>query len=197
MPTILEEAAAAVDGPRRDAYGPPHKNHCLTSRPFFEMTGHDLGWRNVILFNVAQKLSRLAHTEKRDSLVDVCGYLRNYEMCLEAEAKVLGEPVDGVLPPLPTADIDMDRLNHEALAEEARGVELPTIPAKKPTLHITVDDIGAKFKTRDGRTATIHSFEDTTYSARGAINGLYECWNKAGQFFDGEDGSPDDLVERL
>lgn len=38
---------------------------------------------DVCMFNVLQKVSRLAHTkDHRDSLVDICGYVANYESIL-------------------------------------------------------------------------------------------------------------------
>lgn len=101
--TVIEKAQAAVDGPRQKDYGHPIENHGCTGQMF------DL-WQDRFLdandfhgnpkleaaittcaFNIIQKLSRLGQTPHHiDSLVDIVGYARNWEMCLDE-----GNPVDG------------------------------------------------------------------------------------------------------
>lgn len=91
--TVLEEAARVVDGPRGKDYGRPTANHGCTGAMFeawltrFWTAGADeLGDRERVAvmtcaFNLCQKLSRLAQTpDHRDSLVDIAGYARNWEM---------------------------------------------------------------------------------------------------------------------
>jgi hypothetical protein len=83
--TILDEAARIVDGPREADYGTPYDNHTLTGQLFHlwldrfrEAQGTNLPVE-VCVFNIMQKLSRMAHKVTRDTLVDLAGYARNIE----------------------------------------------------------------------------------------------------------------------
>ena len=84
--TILEEAVRVVDGPRQQDYGHPHVNHGCTAALMLAYLTRRYGTasfdaRDVCVFNMLQKISRLANTpDHRDSLVDLAGYARNYEM---------------------------------------------------------------------------------------------------------------------
>jgi len=88
--SVLAEAARVVDGPRQAEYGHPRDNHGCTAAMMQAYLKRRYGSarfdaRDVCVFNALQKVSRLAHTpDHTDSLVDICGYARNYEM--------LGEP---------------------------------------------------------------------------------------------------------
>lgn len=83
---IAHEAANVVDERMAD-YGHPSENHACTAhmwnaylRRRFEGTGFRLDARDVCLLNVLQKISRDAHTRKRDNLVDVIGFAINADM---------------------------------------------------------------------------------------------------------------------
>lgn len=84
--TILEEAANLVDGEREATYGHPLSDfthvsnaaHALGVRP-------SLGPLNHALYMILVKVQRLVQTpDHHDSLVDIAGYARTYEKCLEA-----------------------------------------------------------------------------------------------------------------
>ena len=88
--SVLAEAAEVVDGPRQSDYGHPHENHgctaALMAAYLCRKYGRDQRFDalDVCVFNVLQKVSQLANTpDHHDSLVDICGYVRNYEMVLE------------------------------------------------------------------------------------------------------------------
>lgn len=85
--SVLEEATAVVEGPRGQDYGAPRVNHGCTAelmRAYLIRRygpGAAFDHRDVCIFNMLQKISRLAHTPgHHDSLVDIAGYARNYEM---------------------------------------------------------------------------------------------------------------------
>ncbi|MEK9644558.1 MAG: DUF6378 domain-containing protein [Alphaproteobacteria bacterium] len=82
---ILDEAQALVCGARREAYGHPRVNHAATAammeaylRRRYGVAQFDA--RDVCIFNILQKVSRLAQTPAhRDSLVDIAGYAANLD----------------------------------------------------------------------------------------------------------------------
>lgn len=78
---ILTEAAALVDGARREAYGTPLANHTRTAAMWSAYLGVPITPRQVCMLNVLQKVSRDAHSAARDNLVDIAGYARNAELC--------------------------------------------------------------------------------------------------------------------
>jgi hypothetical protein len=90
--TILTRAQDVVDGDRQDDYGHPKDNHSCTAalmeaymrRKWDDAPGFDA--TDVCIFNILQKISRLAHTPgHRDSLVDIAGWARNIEMLYDKE----------------------------------------------------------------------------------------------------------------
>lgn len=89
--SILDEAAAAVHGPRASDYGAPHVNHACTAALMLSYLERKYGAASfdaldVCAFNVLQKISRLANTpDHHDSLVDIAGYAANWEMILDAD----------------------------------------------------------------------------------------------------------------
>jgi hypothetical protein len=83
---ILEIAASAVSGDRLANYGTPMLNHGATAQMFSAYMQRKYGERmvtifdahDVCVFNICQKLSRLANTPwHEDSLVDIAGYVAN------------------------------------------------------------------------------------------------------------------------
>jgi predicted Rossmann fold nucleotide-binding protein DprA/Smf involved in DNA uptake len=84
---VLEEAGRIVAGDRGDDYGHPRDDFARTAGAWSALFGWDVEPRQVALAMVVVKLSRLQETPlKRDSIVDIAGYARTYEMCLEREA---------------------------------------------------------------------------------------------------------------
>ena len=87
--TILDEAARITAGDRQNDYGHPADNHTATasmwSAYMSRKTGRVIEFdaTDVCVLNMLQKLSRHAHSPKRDNLVDVAGYARNAEMVEE------------------------------------------------------------------------------------------------------------------
>ena len=88
--TVLEEAQRVVDTDRGIDYGTPAENHGTTAALFVEWFARRHGLRipmdakDVCMFNILQKVSREANADKRDNLVDICGYARNIEMLDDA-----------------------------------------------------------------------------------------------------------------
>ena len=90
--SVLDEAAALVNGDRQAAYGHPRDNHACTaalwtaylqrrsdaSTPDTPVTGVDA--YDVCMLNILQKVSRLAHSRTRDGLVDIAGFAQNADM---------------------------------------------------------------------------------------------------------------------
>lgn len=85
---VLKEASKIVEGSRKAAYGHPVDNHERTAELWNAyLLGKDGDYRftaqDVCIMNILQKVSRLAHSVHRDSLVDICGYARNIEIIEE------------------------------------------------------------------------------------------------------------------
>lgn len=89
---ILESAAELVGGVRQQTYGHPAEDFARTARMWTALTNgrYEFQPREVALFMLAVKLSRLVQTpERRDSVVDLAGYARTYEMVAEREGHPL------------------------------------------------------------------------------------------------------------
>ncbi|MDR5730550.1 MAG: DUF6378 domain-containing protein, partial [Terriglobia bacterium] len=85
---VLEEAARIVGGDRGDAYGHPGDDFARTAGAWSALFGWDVTPARVALAMVVVKLSRLQETpSKRDSIVDIAGYARTYEMVLDRERR--------------------------------------------------------------------------------------------------------------
>ena len=98
--TILEEAARLTSNDRQKDYGHPLDNHGLTGDLWgawlerrFRLPGGtlELTAEDVCDLNALQKLSREAHARKRDTDVDVCGYMRNKEMARDERERRAAE----------------------------------------------------------------------------------------------------------
>lgn len=82
--TILEEASRIVSGDRGDDYGHPGDDFERTAGAWAALFGWDVTASQVALAMIVVKLSRLQETpDKRDSVVDIAGYARTYEMVRE------------------------------------------------------------------------------------------------------------------
>ncbi len=80
LPSILEEAAGLVDGPRQDTYGHPRDDFAKTALMWSAIFGVDVTPEQVALAMCCVKISRLLQTPAhRYSLVDLAGYARTYE----------------------------------------------------------------------------------------------------------------------
>lgn len=78
---VLEEAGRIVGGDRGDDYGHPGDDFARTAGAWSALFGWDVTPGQVALAMVVVKLSRLQETpDKRDSIVDIAGYARTYEM---------------------------------------------------------------------------------------------------------------------
>lgn len=78
MPTILEEAATLVAGPRQGDYGHPRDNFTRIASLWSAYLKHGVSPEDVCVMMMLLKIARGLH--KRDSLVDVAGYARCIEM---------------------------------------------------------------------------------------------------------------------
>lgn len=94
--SCLDIAADLVDGDRNKLYGDPADNHGCTAAMFgaylrrryahFDLVS-DLGVfdaQDVCVFNMLQKISRLANAYHEDCPVDIAGYARNLQLVHEA-----------------------------------------------------------------------------------------------------------------
>lgn len=87
--SVLSEAQAVVEGPRRETYGHPRDNHSRTAAMWGAYLGKKLKpgetitMRDVCQLNSLQKISRDANKPHRDNLVDQAGWAANAEMVEE------------------------------------------------------------------------------------------------------------------
>lgn len=95
---VLEEAGRIVGGDRGDDYGHPGDDFARTAGAWKALFGWDVSPAQVALAMVVVKLSRLQETpDKRDSIVDIAGYARTYEMVLDRDRGAKHYPT--TLPP--------------------------------------------------------------------------------------------------
>lgn len=74
-PSILQDAIAAVTGPRQLEYGHPRTNWGRTAEIASTLLGHEMSPADCVKVAIAMKLARLRQTPNhRDSLVDLAGY---------------------------------------------------------------------------------------------------------------------------
>jgi hypothetical protein len=88
MTNILQEAEAAVFGPRQDSYGHPCDNFGHTAALWSAYKGVEFDAEDVALMMVLVKLSRLKNGYHRDSVVDIAGYAATYERLHEADPEL-------------------------------------------------------------------------------------------------------------
>ncbi len=74
MTSILREAEEIVSGARQEAYGHPLDNWGLTARLMEPILKTSVTAEQAAMCAIAMKVSRLCHSYKRDSVVDIAGY---------------------------------------------------------------------------------------------------------------------------
>lgn len=73
--SVLNEASELVNGDRQKQYGDPIKNWEETADIASAITGRSLSPQTCIMVLIAAKLARARFKYKRDTLVDICGYI--------------------------------------------------------------------------------------------------------------------------
>lgn len=87
IPTILDEAAKLTSQDRQAVYGHPADDYARTAAMWSAYLGVEVTALQAQMCMVLVKVSRLANTPThRDSLVDIAGYARTYEMTLEKQS---------------------------------------------------------------------------------------------------------------
>jgi hypothetical protein len=111
--SILNEAERLVSGDRGDDYGHPRDDFAKTAGAWQALFGWECTPAQVALAMIVVKLSRLQVTpQKRDSIVDIAGYARTYEMVLEREGTPARKYSETV-PSLVDVQKAWDRVNNE------------------------------------------------------------------------------------
>lgn len=96
--TILEVAAQLTAGDRNESYGHPLDDYTRTAGMWSAFLGVEITAEQAQLMMCLVKISRLHNSPRhRDSLVDLAGYARTYEMTL-AERESREEGSDGIAP---------------------------------------------------------------------------------------------------
>lgn len=80
---ILQEAEKLVHGDRQDDYGHPAIDWARTAKLWSAILDTEIAPQRAILMMIAMKVSRLCDRYKHDSLADIAGYARVYEMIEE------------------------------------------------------------------------------------------------------------------
>ena len=115
--TVLDEAARITSGDRNASYGHPLDNHSLTAefwtgflrRRGLLKEGVSLGYRDVCMLNIMQKVSRYTNGPTRDGLVDIAGFSRNIEMAEAKEAAARLRPC--------SVEVELDNFDMDAFVE--------------------------------------------------------------------------------
>lgn len=71
---VIAEAAQIIHGSREDDYGTAERNLNRIAVMWSAYLGYEITARNVAMCMVLLKVSRDAHREKRDNIVDGIGY---------------------------------------------------------------------------------------------------------------------------
>jgi len=90
--SVAGEAIEVVEKNQK-AYGKPTKTHQRTADLFNAFIkgkysfGFTIDAKDVCMFNLLQKVSREANSEKRDNMVDIIGYAINYDIVQQGESE--------------------------------------------------------------------------------------------------------------
>jgi Domain of unknown function (DUF6378)/Domain of unknown function (DUF4406) len=84
---VLAEAFRLTSGDRQNAYGPPDQDFQRTATMWSTILGVPVKAKHVALCMIALKISRATWHDKRDNAVDIAGYARCLQICIEAEGK--------------------------------------------------------------------------------------------------------------
>lgn len=78
---VLEEAIQ-VFKERGQQYGSPKDNHASLAKLWGGYLGIEITTQDVVILMMLLKINRLKFSpDHRDSLVDICGYAKVYEVC--------------------------------------------------------------------------------------------------------------------
>lgn len=89
--SVLKEADRIVDGARQMAYGHPLDDFTKTAAMWAAIFGVPVTAEQVALAMVCVKMSRLRNTpDHRDSMVDVAGYIKTYQMVVDERKRRTG-----------------------------------------------------------------------------------------------------------
>jgi len=87
---VLEEALRITRGDRQAQYGPPDQDFQRVANMWHTLFGWQVEPWQVAAAMVCVKLSRQTHQMKRDNAVDLAGYARCMQMCVDAAAARAG-----------------------------------------------------------------------------------------------------------
>lgn len=79
---VLIEALALTKGDRQAQYGPPDQDFRRTADMWTALFEREFAPHEVAMAMACLKLSRLTHSLKRDSVVDLAGYARCLDVCV-------------------------------------------------------------------------------------------------------------------
>lgn len=95
--SILDEAEEIVNGARQAAYGHPIDDFTKTAKLWSGLFGVDITAEQVALGMMAVKMSRLLNTPNhRDSMVDIAGYAKTYQMVVQERKRRKAEAENAV-----------------------------------------------------------------------------------------------------
>ncbi len=78
--SVLELAEEITSNERIIQYGHPSKNFTDIARMWSVILGIEITPQQVGLCNIATKLCREINSQKRDNLVDICGYAKAVDL---------------------------------------------------------------------------------------------------------------------
>lgn len=81
--SVCAEADRLVNTDRRKSYGHPYENFERTVNTFASLTGIKMTPEQGALFMICIKLARESYAEKRDTRVDICGYVKVLDVIIE------------------------------------------------------------------------------------------------------------------
>jgi hypothetical protein len=84
--SVLQEAMEVAGKDRSRDYGHPLPNHERIAEIWSAILGVKVSPEDVVLCMIGMKIARQKNKDKRDNLVDICGYVRCLEM-FEPERK--------------------------------------------------------------------------------------------------------------